>query len=141
MRHGIAWATVLALAVCVGLAGCDQEKKTAGDPPIRLGLAPGETAAYEPAAPTPPPPVDTAGPPPEQTPMPEPVATPTVTTPSGTEAVAAERMYTIRKGDTLIGLARRYYQDQRKWKDIWQANRDTISNPNVIKPGLEIRLP
>ena len=58
MRHGIAWATVLALAVCVGLAGCDQEKKTAGDPPIRLGLAPGETAAYEPAAPTPPPPDD-----------------------------------------------------------------------------------
>jgi len=143
MRQVIAWATVLALMACVGLPGCDEEKKTAGEPPIRLGLAPGEAAPYEPAPPAPPPPVDTATAPEAAT---EPVAaeTPaasTVTTPSGTETTAVQRMYTIRKGDTLIGLARRYYSDQSRWKDIWNANRDRIADPNVIKPGLEIRLP
>jgi len=146
MRQAIAWTTALALVACLALAGCDEEKKTAGDPPIRLGLAPGEAAPYEPAPPTPPAPAaptDTAAAPAAGE---EPVATEastasTVTTPSGTETTAVERMYTIRKGDTLIGLARRYYNDQSKWKDIWNANRDTIANPNVIKPGLEIRLP
>ena len=56
-------------------------------------------------------------------------------------AVATSRYHTVAKGDTLYGLARRYYSDQRRWKDLYEANRPEISDPNRIRVGQRLVIP
>ena len=52
-----------------------------------------------------------------------------------------ERSYTIEKGDTLSGIAQRFYGKARYWRQIHEANRATIENPDRIYPGDTIVLP
>lgn len=49
--------------------------------------------------------------------------------------------YTIQKGDTLWKISRQFYGSGKEWRKIFQANQDKISNPDKIKPGIEIRIP
>ena len=49
--------------------------------------------------------------------------------------------YTIKKGDTLWGLAKKNYGKGSKWPTIHNANKDKIKNPNVIVPGWKIKIP
>ena len=65
----------------------------------------------------------------------------TTATTDDTGTTAIPRMYTIHKGDTLFALARRFYSDERKWRDIWNANRDKIPNKDLLLIGTEIVLP
>ena len=51
------------------------------------------------------------------------------------------RYHTVVKKDTLYGLARVYYGDQRRWKDIFEANRAAISDPNKIRVGQRLLIP
>lgn len=51
------------------------------------------------------------------------------------------RYHTVAKGDTLYALARRYYGEQRRWKDIYEANRNSISDPNKIRVGQRLLIP
>jgi nucleoid-associated protein YgaU len=54
---------------------------------------------------------------------------------------AAGRTYTVEKGDSLSKIAKREYGDAQSWRRIYEANRDTIKNPDLIYPGQVIRLP
>lgn len=47
--------------------------------------------------------------------------------------------YVIEPGDTFSSLAERFYGDEKRWRDISQAN-PTI-DPATLRPGQEIRLP
>ncbi len=49
--------------------------------------------------------------------------------------------YTIVRGDTLSGIAHRYYGDSSKWPVIYNANRSAIKNANVLTPGTRIVIP
>ncbi len=49
--------------------------------------------------------------------------------------------YEVVRGDTLWGLADRYYKDGFRWKDIYLANDYRIDNPNLIFPGQVFRIP
>lgn len=51
------------------------------------------------------------------------------------------RMHSVQRRDTLYSLARLYYNDQRQWKKIYEANRDRIANPNMIKVGMNLVIP
>lgn len=51
------------------------------------------------------------------------------------------RYYTVVKGDTLWGISRRYYGNGIYWQKIYNANRDQISNPNLIYPGQRFVIP
>jgi len=53
----------------------------------------------------------------------------------------AVRYHTVAKKDTLFKLARTYYNDAAKWKDIYSANRSTISDPNKIYVGQQLVIP
>lgn len=50
--------------------------------------------------------------------------------------------YTIRRGDTLWGIAKARYGNGGLWSEIWNNNRGNLrsGNPNLIYPGEVIRL-
>ena len=47
--------------------------------------------------------------------------------------------YTVQRGDNLTKIAQMFGLDS--WRKIWNANRETIPNPDVIKPGQKIKIP
>lgn len=50
------------------------------------------------------------------------------------------RLYEVRRGDTLTAIARDQGQDTRA-TDVFEANRDTVMDPNRIFPGQVLRVP
>ena len=50
-------------------------------------------------------------------------------------------IYEIVSGDTLGGIAKRYYGKASAYMKIFEANRDIIEDPNKIYPGQKIRIP
>ena len=53
----------------------------------------------------------------------------------------AQDGYTVEVGNTLWDLAERFMGDPFQWRQIWEANRSTIDNPDLIYPGQVIRIP
>ncbi|MBU0638810.1 MAG: LysM peptidoglycan-binding domain-containing protein [Planctomycetes bacterium] len=51
------------------------------------------------------------------------------------------RVHVVRKGDTLYALARHYYADQAKWRQIWEANRGQLRDPDKLFVGMELVIP
>ncbi len=49
--------------------------------------------------------------------------------------------YTVKSGDSLSKIAKAQYGDGSQWKRIYEANRDKISNPDLIHPGQELTIP
>ena len=60
---------------------------------------------------------------------------------SGTSlAIAAEgQVYTIKKGDTLWDLSKKFIDDPYYWPNIWAKNPE-ITNPHLIFPGQKIQI-
>gem|GEM_PF-79628 len=54
---------------------------------------------------------------------------------------ATVRRHVVLRGDTLFGLAQRYYGDRARWRDIYNANRDRLPNENSLVVGMELRIP
>jgi nucleoid-associated protein YgaU len=74
---------------------------------------------------------------PDPTPEPEPVeGSTTVGSPA-----PAQRTYTVVSGDTLSHIALNFYGDASQWRKIYEANRDKISNPDLIYPGQVFLIP
>ena len=113
--------------------------RTAPTEPEETAEQPTEPA--EEAEPTEPTPEPTAEPTPE--PSPEPTEAPTAEptpVPSTTDQDKVET-YTIKRGDTLWGIAKRFYGNGGKWHDIQAANPDVTRNPRRIYAGTELTLP
>ena len=66
---------------------------------------------------------------------------------SGTESAAVTpsstgaQHYVVKSGDTLSHIAQRHYGRASDWRRIYDANRATINNPDMIHPGQELVLP
>ena len=60
---------------------------------------------------------------------------------SNSAAVGQERSYTVVAGDSLSKIAQREYGDASQWRKIYEANRATIKNPDLIHPGQVLNLP
>lgn len=54
---------------------------------------------------------------------------------------AAPQTYTVVKGDSLSKIAKRLYGNANRWREIFEANRDQLKNPDLIKPGQVLKLP
>jgi nucleoid-associated protein YgaU len=53
----------------------------------------------------------------------------------------AARTYTVKAGDTLSRIAKEHLGDANAYMKIFEANRDQLSDPNLIKPGQVLKLP
>ncbi len=49
--------------------------------------------------------------------------------------------YVVQEGDSLSKIARRFYQDRRKWKLIFDANRDVLKTPDTLRVGWSLCIP
>jgi nucleoid-associated protein YgaU len=58
-----------------------------------------------------------------------------------TAEIVGERTYTIEKGDTLSKIAKEQLGHASAWKQIFEANRDVLDDPDRIFPGQVIKLP
>jgi nucleoid-associated protein YgaU len=50
-------------------------------------------------------------------------------------------IYTVKSGDTLSKIAKYVYADANKYPKIFEANKDQLSNPDLIKVGQKLKLP
>jgi nucleoid-associated protein YgaU len=113
-------------------------------------------------APASPPPVATPAPSKEKTPVqlaetkikpvaaaeekPKPVAkqipTASVKAPGAAPAAkAAAQQYVVKAGDTLSKIAGQFYNSIGKWEKIYEANKDSLKNPNYIYVGMKLVIP
>lgn len=49
--------------------------------------------------------------------------------------------YEVKSGDTLSAIALQWLGNANQWTVIYEANRNQISNPNLIFPGQVLRIP
>ncbi|MCX6567012.1 MAG: LysM peptidoglycan-binding domain-containing protein [Candidatus Aminicenantes bacterium] len=55
--------------------------------------------------------------------------------------VEAEQVHVVVAGDTLSALAKKYYGKAGMYMKIFEANRDILNNPDLIKVGQKLRIP
>ena len=61
--------------------------------------------------------------------------------PAAAPAAAQVKTYTVQKGDTLSEIAQKQYGAASEYRKIFEANRDTLSDPDKIRPGQVLKLP
>jgi len=63
--------------------------------------------------------------------------------PSGTSGApgAAKTIHTVREGQSLWRISRRYYQFGHDWPVIYKENQDQIDDPDLIYPKQQFRIP
>lgn len=54
------------------------------------------------------------------------------------DGVGALEAYTVRERDTLYSISRRFGVS---WQAIWEANKDVLSSPELLRPGQRLRIP
>jgi len=56
-------------------------------------------------------------------------------------ATSSGRTYTVKAGDTLSRISTEVYGSSARWQDIFNANRDTLPNPNALRVGQVLKIP
>jgi|GEM_PF-694452 len=49
--------------------------------------------------------------------------------------------YRVQEGDTLVSIARKLYGGGRRYRDIFEANRDQLTSPNALPVGVLLKIP
>ena len=60
---------------------------------------------------------------------------------TSTEEIIGEQQYVVQKGDNLSKIAKNLLGDANAWKQIFEANRDVLDNPDKIFPGQTLKIP
>ena len=63
------------------------------------------------------------------------------THPPPTSAMAAGKRHKIIDGDSLPAIAKRYLGAAERYLDLFEHNRDVLSNPELLPIGKELRIP
>ncbi len=50
-------------------------------------------------------------------------------------------VYLTKEGDTLPYIAKQLYGDSRRWREIYDLNRDQLETPSAIRRGMRLKLP
>ena len=53
----------------------------------------------------------------------------------------ANETYTVQSGDTLSAIAKKFLGNPNAYMEIFNANKDQLSDPDKIKPGQVLKIP
>ena len=56
-------------------------------------------------------------------------------------SLAGDKIHVVARGESLGSIARRHYARSGAWKDIYEANRDQITDPDRLSAGQRLRIP
>jgi nucleoid-associated protein YgaU len=56
-------------------------------------------------------------------------------------STGARAIYRVRPSDTLGGIGMRFYGDSTRWREIYEANRQVLPDPNRLTPGVTLVIP
>ena len=56
-------------------------------------------------------------------------------------AVPEAKIYTVQPGDTLSKIAKQLYGNANSYMKIFEANKDKLSDPNMIQVGQVLKIP
>ena len=51
------------------------------------------------------------------------------------------KYYTVRSGDCLWNIAKKFYGSGSQYTKIYNANKTLIKNPNIIQVGWRLKIP
>jgi nucleoid-associated protein YgaU len=52
-----------------------------------------------------------------------------------------QKTYTVAAGDSLSKIAKQFYGNANEYTKIFEANRNVLSDPNMVKVGQELVIP
>lgn len=58
-----------------------------------------------------------------------------------TSKAEAEQQHVIAEGDSLSKISKRYYGTPNRWPEIFEANRNILSDPSRLPAGASLRIP
>ena len=59
----------------------------------------------------------------------------------GQDAWDTTQWHEVAKGETLSKIAEQYYGDPSLYPKIFEANRDILDDPSLIRVGQKLRIP
>jgi nucleoid-associated protein YgaU len=60
---------------------------------------------------------------------------------SGAAAGGGLQTYTVKSGDTLSKISKQFYGDAAQYMKIFEANKDTLKDPDKIQVGQQLKIP
>jgi nucleoid-associated protein YgaU len=69
------------------------------------------------------------------------VIEPVVTWHEETEMAESHKIHTVVSGETLSGISQKYYGTAGGWQKIYVANRELLSSPDKLRPGMKLIIP
>jgi LysM repeat protein len=54
---------------------------------------------------------------------------------------AGGQTYVVKPGDTLFSISKKFYKSPSRWKEIRDANKDTVDNAGKLQPGQSLTIP
>lgn len=57
------------------------------------------------------------------------------------EDVKTVRFHIVQESDTLSEISSKYYGTSRRWREIFQANKNVIANPDFLEKGTKLIIP
>jgi len=62
--------------------------------------------------------------------------------PSGNSGInASAEYYVVQKGDTLQKISEKFFGTTKKWKSIYEANKNILKSPDRIRTGQKLVIP
>lgn len=61
--------------------------------------------------------------------------------PGAVPAAGEAQIYEVKPGDTLGHIAQRFYGKASLYMKIFEANKDILTNPDLIKVGQKLKIP
>lgn len=58
-----------------------------------------------------------------------------------TETTTAVRIHKVESGETLSGLASKYLGTHRRYRELFEANRDILKSPDALRVGMKLKIP
>ena len=67
--------------------------------------------------------------------------TPTRTAAPASTTATTTTTYTVQSGDTLSAISKKFLGNANDYMEIFNANRDQLTDPDIIKPGQVLKIP